>query len=107
MKMPTQETMKKRFWELKAKQEKLRAKVDPVRAERDKLVAKQAKELEAADKKVAKAEEGLFVGLSAGGTMAETKWCWSAAIQPLLNSRLKRASSSFVIFSFSYLLPSQ
>lgn len=60
MKLPTAETMKKRFWELKAQQEKRRAKADPVRDERDKLVAKQLKELEAADKKVAAAEDGLF-----------------------------------------------
>lgn len=60
MKLPTAETMKKRFWELKAQQEKQRAKADPVRDERDKLVAKQLKELEAADKKVAAAEDGLF-----------------------------------------------
>jgi hypothetical protein len=59
-KMPTAETMKKRFWELTAQRDKHRAKSDPVRAERDKLVAKQLKELEEADKKVASAEEGLY-----------------------------------------------
>jgi hypothetical protein len=59
-KMPSAESMKKRFWELKAQQAKQRAKSGPVRAERDKLVAKHLKEVEAADKKVAAAEDGLF-----------------------------------------------
>lgn len=59
-KLPSADTMRKRFWELKALQEKQRAKADPVRAERDALAAKHRKEMEAANKKVAAAEDGLF-----------------------------------------------
>lgn len=59
-KLPTAETMRKRFHELQAMRDKQRAKADPIRAKRDELVAKQLKELEAEDKKVAAAEEGLF-----------------------------------------------
>lgn len=60
MKLPSHEEMRARFWELKAQRDEKREKADPIRAERDELVAKQLKELEKADAKVAKAEEGLF-----------------------------------------------
>jgi hypothetical protein len=60
MKLPTPETMKKRFWELKDQRDKLRAKADPIRAERDELSVKHAKEIAKANAKVAVAEKGLY-----------------------------------------------
>jgi hypothetical protein len=60
MKLPSPETMKKRFHELKAEHDKLRAKADPVRAKRDELAVKQAKEMAIENAKVRKAEAGLF-----------------------------------------------
>lgn len=59
MKMPSQDQMKARFWELKTKRDAQRAKADPARAEYDKLVAKHAKEVDALRTKIRSAEDGL------------------------------------------------
>lgn len=79
-KLPSQDELKNRFWELKPKRDALRAKADPVRAERDKLVAKHRKEEDAANAKVRAAEKGLaemdlelaqLTRFVAGGKMGE------------------------------------
>jgi hypothetical protein len=79
MKMPTPEQMKKRFWTLKEKRDAIWAKRDPIRETRDRLSIKHAKEMEAANKKVRAAEEGLFdieqemasLARACGGRMGE------------------------------------
>lgn len=59
-KLPSPDTMRKRFHELCEQRDAQRAKADPIRTERDKLAVAQAAEMAKANAKVAKAEEGLY-----------------------------------------------